>query len=304
MGKIKDLNHVNKTMNEDVAQSTNVATDKDAKSKLGIDSGLVYMDADAYIANPFKLLGEVFLVKSRNGNAPTSLNDENVDFEKYALPIQGIKVDEASKLKQPLLRQSIIVDKKLSASVKFLSYLEAQLNTNSYFSLMVYDQATGLLDMQDASWKNGFEQWKTENADLMQDDNIYCIFAVTGFSQKNVIRKKYIKYDGKAKGGYCGINISGELSTSTEEYSLDILFGLQPAVIKPFPSPIRNQSISQLIQEKSVHNLKRITDFLVENSLTIKNPEETEYAITQCELFNALSGSKLSKLIKEDFAVL
>lgn len=48
--------------------------------------------------------------------------------------------------------------------------------------------------------------------------------------------KKYIKFEARAKGGAYGLNINGEISTSTEEYSLDIRFGLTPAILKR-PSP-------------------------------------------------------------------
>ena len=282
MGNGKDVNHVNNTMNEDIAAKTDIATGNEAVSKLGITDGLAYLKADPYIVNPDKLLGEVYLVTSKNDKAPTSLFDENVYFEKYPFPIQGIKVDESSKLKEPILRNSIIVDKKLATSISFLSYLSTELGVNEYFSLMVYDHSSGLIDMQDSSWVKGFSQWKNDNQEIMNDPSVYCIFAATGFSQKNVIRKKFIKYDGKAKGGYFGININGELSTSTDEYSLDVLFGLQPAVIKRFSNPPEVRP--GLIAPKDV------------KSLIIKQ-EEAEKDTLQ-ELLAALSGAKLSILIK------
>ena len=272
----KGLKHINDTMNDSVATQTYVATIKEAISKLGITDGLTYLKADPYIGNPDRLLGEIYLVRSKNGETPTSLTDENASYEKYALPIQGIKIDEKSKLKEPLLRNSIIIDKKLSTSVSFLSYLAVELGGSDYFSLMVYDQSAGLIDMQDDSWKKGYLQWKADNQDIINDDSVYCIFAVTGYSQKNVIRKKYIKYDGKIKGGYFGVNINGELSTSTDEYSLDILFGLQPAIIKPFNRPTTKSS-------KNTKSLKT---------------EQEEAEKTLRELLTALNGVKLSTLIK------
>ncbi|MDR2084710.1 MAG: hypothetical protein LBP67_06925 [Bacteroidales bacterium] len=234
MGRINDSKHVNAAI-ENIAEQTKVTTANEAITRLGIGGGLVYMEADPYIGDPYALLGQVILIKTIDGSIPTSLNDFNLNFEFFAYPIQGIKINENSKLKQPTLRQSIIVDKNLSSSISFLSYLSAQLDANSHFSLMVYDQAAGLIDQQDLSWKNGLKQWQEEHKELFDDPSVYSLFVITGFSQKNIIKKKYIKYNGTTKGGYVGININGELSTSTEEYSLDIRFGLHPVILKHIP---------------------------------------------------------------------
>jgi hypothetical protein len=290
MGNSKNVNHINQVMNDDVAEQTNVATEKNALAKLGINTGYIYMEQDAYIGNPDNLLGQVYMAKTIDGKVPSSLNDSNVIFEPCPIPIMGRKVDESSRLKEPILRQSIIVDKKLSASVSFLSYLSAELTANDYFSLMVYDQATGVVNMQDVSWKDGLKQWKEDHSDLMQDQNIHCLFVISAFSQKNVIRKKYVKYDGKTKGGYFGVNINGELSTSTEEYSLDIRFGLQPMIIKPFPSVLprvagRTNNI-QMLQNKNMPFETKMSDKIAYSP-----------AFTQKQLFGALSGKKLGKLI-------
>ena len=296
MGKENNVNHYNEVMNQKIAEKTKVATDNEAKSKLGIDKELIYMKAESYIAYPDKLLGEVYLVKAKKHIRPTSLWDENVEFEKSVYPVPGIKVVEKSRLDNPILRQSIIVDKNLSAGIEFLHYLSVELTSNDYFSLMVYDQATGLLDTQDESWRNGIERWKTENADLMQDESICCIFAVTGFSQKNVIRKKYVIFEGKGKGGSFGININGKISTSTDEYSLDFRFGLQPAIIKRFSTSNNNMPLSGINIQKNmnlhegVQNLNRNTDFS-EHFSDIKYSDNE----TIKQLFKSLKGAELSK---------
>ena len=124
------------------------------------------------------------------------------------------------------------MDSKLAASVSFLNYLSSELTANTSFSLIVFDQAAGLIDTLDKDWRSGLENWKKENKDLIDDDQICYLFAVAGFIQKNIVRKKYERYTGQAKGGAFGVNINGELSTGTEDYSLDIKFGLTPIVIK------------------------------------------------------------------------
>jgi hypothetical protein len=232
MGANNDTKHINDAMNNNVSEQTNVATKEEAAKKLKLDDQTAYIEADAFVANPYSLLGRVIQIRKINGACPNTLNDPDYKFEFTISPIPNIKIDEASKLKEPILRSSIIIDKQLSLNVSFLSYLSAQLDAKSFFSLMVFDQTTGLVDVHDNGWTNSVKQWKEENQDLITDPDVCYLFAVTGFVQKNIVRKKYIKFDASAKGGAYGVNINGELSTSTEEYSLDMRFGLTPGILK------------------------------------------------------------------------
>jgi len=297
MGNEKDPSkHANDFLNKNVEQK-NVATIKEVNSKIDIKNNYIYSVDDAYTGNPDNLLGEVYLVKSKNGKIPTSLNDENVSYERFAEHVR-CKVDEKSK-QTPILRNSIIVDKNLSLSVNFLSYLSAELRHNDFFSLMVYDQATGVAEKD--SWLIGLKQWKDENIEIMKDESVFCIFAIKSYVQKNVIRKKYVKYEGKGKGGCYGININGELSTSTEEYSLDIRFGFEPAIIKSFPKPIENNSVLQNVDE--IRMLSKGTKNIGKNEVFLKeklgNKPINAEKITQRELIKALNCTILSKLIKK-----
>lgn len=232
MGANNDTKHINDAMNNNVSEKTNVATKEEAAKKLKIDDQTAYIEADAFVANPYSLLGRVIQIRKINGTCPNTLNDPDYKFEFTISPIPNIKIDEASKLKEPILRNSIIVDKQLSLNVSFFSYLSPQLDAKSFFSLMVFDQSCGLVDVHDNSWTNSVKQWKEENQDVIKDPDVCYLFAITGFVQKNIVRKKYIKFEAGAKGGAYGININGELSTSTEEYSLDIRFGLTPSILK------------------------------------------------------------------------
>lgn len=231
MGRNNNPKHVNKVMNESIAEPTQVPSPEEAIAALKIDMQMAFIDADAFVADPYALLGQVIQIRKKNGKCPTTLSEGGFPVELTPYPIPR-KVNEASKLASPALRKSILVDSKLAASVSFLSYLSAELNANTSFSLIVFDQAAGLIDTQDKDWRSGLENWKKENKDLIEDDEICYLFAVAGFIQKNIVRKKYERYTGQAKGGAFGVNINGELSTGTEDYSLDIKFGLTPIVIK------------------------------------------------------------------------
>ncbi|WP_288882987.1 hypothetical protein [Pedobacter panaciterrae] len=229
--------HINEAMNEQVtAKPEKIATADDAGKFIGLESNVAYMEAESFSGNPYSLLGTVIEIRKQGGICPDKLNSPGVVTEFSPFKIPGIKIDESSKIKEPNKRQSILVNKKLSVDVSFLNYLSAQFEGESSFSLLVFDQANGLVDRDDQSWSDGVGNWKIQNKELFDDDEICYLFAVIGFVQKYVIRKTYKKFDAKAKGGAFGVNIEGSLYTSSEDYSLDIRYGLHPVILKRPPS--------------------------------------------------------------------
>jgi hypothetical protein len=258
MGNNNNHDHINEVMDRDVADSVPVATINDLKSKTNVNDQTAYIIAETFTGNPYQLLGQVVEIRKTNGECPSSLvNGRDLNFEFSPIPLTGFKVDEQTKMKQPVLRGSIIVDKALSAQAGFLSFLSAQLDQKSSFSLMVMDQVSGIVDFQDNSWKDAVKQWKEENQDKMNDPEICFIYVVTGFVQKNIIKKKYYQFEAGAKGGAYGININGKLSTSSDEYSLDIIFGLSPAIIKrPVALAAEVRAITDLEHEPTTEEFK------------------------------------------------
>ena len=63
--------------------------------------------------------------------------------------------------------------------------------------------------------------WIQQNDSIINDPEICHLLVVTGMVQKNIIRKKYKKFEVKAKGGAYGLSVNGNLYTSTEDYSLE-----------------------------------------------------------------------------------
>jgi len=246
--------HINEVMNSNVAEQTNVAEQDSAITKLNLRSHTAYIDADPYIANPYALLGMVLQIRKVNGNCPDNLSDPNYKFEFTPFPIKRT-VDELSKLSTPKLRSSIVVDEQLAANVSFLSYLSAELSSENFFSLMIFDQAAGVINQHDSEWPSNVRQWKKDNQDLLNDPEICYLFAISGFVQKNIVRKKYNKFKAGAKGGAYGLNIGGELATSTEEYSLDIKFGINPIVLKR-PSITSSPEIANLVATPTIEENK------------------------------------------------
>ncbi len=232
MGKNNSVAHINEAMNEDIANPTNPPAIKEANKLLEVKRNQIFLDDESYIANPYALLGKVIEIKMMEGECPENFNDPKVTPEFSMFSIPGRKVDEDSKIKDPVKTKSFIVDKKLSLEVGALNYLTANLDAESAYSVIVFNQATGLVDTHDDSWYEGVQRWKIDNSELLNDENICYLLVITGVVQKTIIKKKYKKFEVKAKGGAYGINIGGQLYTSAEDYSLDTRFGLSLSVLR------------------------------------------------------------------------
>lgn len=230
MGK-KTTKHINDIMNNDVAQQINSPTIDEAKELLEIGRNQIFIADDASIANPNSLLGRVLEKSNIDGNFKRDFHMHSVETE----------VDEQSKLRQPLKTKSFVVDKKLSLEIGFLNFLSLKLDAESLFSVVVLNQAVGLVDDKHENYKSSIEEW-IESSKVYEGYNENSHFIVTGFVQKNIIRKKYKKFDVKYKGGAFGINFNGNLYTSTEDYSLDIRFGLSVRKINKLKNVTKNLS--------------------------------------------------------------
>jgi hypothetical protein len=232
MGKNNNQDHINDVMNTEVAKSAAISTEEELRKNAQISDQSAYIIADSFTGNPSLLLGRVIEVrKPQNEECPNSISATEGNFEFSTFSITGFETDEQTKLSKPELRGSFIVDKNISAQIGFLNYLSAQLDAKSTFSLAVMDQGKGQI-IQNDLWKKAVKDWINENSDIMNDSNVCWVYVVTGFVQKNIIKKRYVQFETGAKGGAFGINVNGKLSTSTEDYSLDIIFGLTPAIIK------------------------------------------------------------------------
>ncbi|MEN6599356.1 MAG: hypothetical protein ABFC21_02975 [Rectinema sp.] len=235
MGGKHDVDTINQVINEEVAQKEQIFDAAKVQKLLNIEENIPYVKCESFIGNPYSLLGRVIEVRKVDGKIPTSITAPNIEFSVF--PIPGIEIEEDSKLKSPVLRQSIVINNQLATNIGLFNYLNAELDVESVFSINVIDQSAGLVDVRKDSWAKGVSSWKANNSDLLSDDDICYIYVIVGFIQKQIIRKKYKKFDAKAKGGAYGVNIEGTLHMSTEEYSMDIRYGLTPAILKRPKAP-------------------------------------------------------------------
>ncbi len=288
MGKNHTTKQLNENANEYFAKEK-VYEAIEAQNKLSVNSYTAYVEADAFIGNPYSLLGRVLMVRKHEGKCPESINDKGFVTQIAPLPIPGIEVEEKSKIEQPIKRGSIIVNKDLSVKVGFLNYLSAELSANSSFSIMVFDQITGLVDVQAPSWNNGLNQWllNPHNLFLLQDPDVCFLYAIVGVVQKNVIRKKYTKLDAKAGGGAYGVNINGEIHTSNEEYYLDIRFGITPIILKSPTYTIQPRKEEAVEKMTLIKEMSKPTSALVEFSL--KNTKSLSYSLPNESELNIFS---------------
>ncbi|MFC7443697.1 hypothetical protein C7H62_0236 [Mesoflavibacter sp. HG96] len=270
----KSTKHINEVMNETVAKTETPPAIAEANKLLQIKRNQIFIEDDSFIGDPYSLLGRVIEVRSKNGKCDKDVNNGYAEFS--AFPIPGVTVNENSKIKQPLKTKSFIVDKKLSTEVAFLSFLNSKLDNESLFSVIVYDQAVGLLNIQDPSYLSGMRIWIQQNDNIINDPEICHLLVVTGMVQKNIIRKKYKKFEVKAKGGAYGLSVNGNLYTSTEDYSLDMRFGLSYQRI-----PIPNKT--DILKQPTVSLAKsQIATTDIDNFLTLRNSE-----IKGIDIFNS-----------------
>jgi len=260
----KSTKHINEVMNDTVSKTVTPPAIAEAKKLLQIKRNQIFIEDDSFIGDPYSLLGRVLEVRSKDENCDNNVNNGYAEFS--AFPIPGVSVNEQSKIKQPLKTKSFIVDNKLSLKINFLSFLNSKLDNDSLFSVIVFDQAIGLLNIQDPNYLSGMRMWLRQNEDVIYDPKICHLLVVTGMVQKNIIRKKYKKFDVKVKGGAYGLSVNGCLYTSTEDYSLDIRFGLSYQRI-----PIPKKTNILKAETISIANTKVNVDE-IEKFLTMKNP--------------------------------
>jgi hypothetical protein len=207
------------------------APQKDLPTGLGLED-IPYVRDDTFIGNPLALLGQIVEIHKKNGTCPTSATANDGGAEFSVEPLSSYRVDERSIISSPIKRDSQIITHDGAASVAFLNYLSTSLDANSVYSIILFDQAGGRVDDKDASWKTAIKSWMDAHGKLLQDPEVCYLWVVKGFVQKNVVRRKFTDVSVAAKGGAYGVNVEGKYHTSTDDYSVDVKFGLSPGILK------------------------------------------------------------------------
>jgi hypothetical protein len=225
--------HVNEVMDKDVASKTKIVDPVDVKKQFDSRESLKYIKNDTYIANPSALLGRVFYeVKGDNTLIP------------FILPIKGI-VNPDSVLKSPQTRVEMILDSKAAGSIGIASYLSLTISDSEVFEFRVIDNsAARIIDTGD-DWEIAVEKWMASRvaSTIIQNPDVERIGVVTGMVQKYISTKKFRKFETNVKGGAFGVNVGGELYTSSSEYALDIVYGLDLVYLPRTMTKVEMQKI-------------------------------------------------------------
>lgn len=251
--------HVNQAMNDAIAESKPLATAADVAKQFQSKDNLHYIKSDDVVANPGVLLGSVFYEQ-----------DAKTDLMPFYIGVDG-KVDESTVLKTPLVRSEMVVDKKIGASTDILSYVSLKLEDNEVFEFRILDNYAARLSIKGKDWNNAINDWLAQQAvkSLLADKSVGSVGVVVGIVQKYISTKKYRKFDGSAKGGAFGVNANGELYTSSTDYSLDIVYGLNLIYM---PRVTASVQIAKMVNEDSlVVAPDKVVELNTRLSGTIKN---------------------------------
>lgn len=222
MGNNVTTEHVNETMTNSVAEPKPFAKPSDIKKAIPIRDSLRYIQNDTYVADVSAVLGRVYY--------------ENIDSDElipFFMPLSA-EVDPNSKLSTPLTVSELIVDSKAKVNFEALSFLKVELSADELLEVRVINNSAARLIDKGDSWDAAVTKWMGNDMckSLINDQNVGTISVVTGAVQKYFTTKKYRKYEAGAKGGGWGVNVEGSLYTSTSQFDLSIVYGLDLVTFK------------------------------------------------------------------------
>jgi hypothetical protein len=216
MGGNSSTDHINEAMNKDVATAKPLATINDLRKALPAADTLRYVKNDTFIADPTLLLGRVYFEKTGS--------DALIPFHTQI----AVSADDRSLLKAPLTVSELIIDSKMSASAEVLSFVSLSVSNDEVYELRVINNAAARAKDSGDPWDLALKKWLDNSLcqRLINDKAVGAISIVTGVVQKYLTSKKYRKFEAGAKGGGWGVNVAGNLYTSSSEFQLDVLYGL------------------------------------------------------------------------------
>lgn len=222
MSGIFSTNHVNETMNNDVAAPVPVASQEELQKAIPARDSLRYVKNDTYVTDVSAILGRVYCEKIGS--------DTLIPFY---IPVSA-SVDPASKLTAPQTVSELIVDSKLKAKVEALSFLSVDVTAEELLEVRVINNSSARVVDRGDEWESAISKWLANPLcqALINNQKVGTISVVTGAIQKYFTTKKYKKFEAGAKGGGWGVNVEGSLYTSTSQYELSVVYGLDLVTFK------------------------------------------------------------------------
>jgi hypothetical protein len=223
-GRTPTPEHVNETINE-IADPQPVATKADIRKAL--KDSLRYIKNDTLVADPSAILGRVYYEKEGSD-----------ELHQFPSSIDA-PVSADSKLSAPQTVSELIIDTKAKLGVEALALISAQISGGELLEVRVINNATARLADRGDAWEAAVEKWSEmkRTQQLMSDPTVKTISVVTGVVQKYLTVKKYKKFEATAKGGSFGVNVDGNLYTSTSQFELEVIYGIDLVLFKNEKGP-------------------------------------------------------------------
>lgn len=222
MGDIFTTKHVNEAMNKEVAEPRPIAKTEDLQKAVPMRDSLRYVKNDTYVADVSAILGRVYYEKI---GSDTLLP--------FYISIAAA-VDPSSKLSAPQTVSELIVNSTVKAKAEALSFLSADLSAEELLEVRIINNASARVVDKGDEWEAAITKWLNNPLcqNLINNSTVGTISVVTGAVQKYLTTKKYKKFEAGAKGGGWGVNVEGSLFTSTSQFELLVVYGLDLVTFK------------------------------------------------------------------------
>lgn len=208
--------HVNDAMDSEVSDSRARAKIDEVRRAFPVSESLRFVKNDTYVADPTAILGRVYY--------ETQGSDRLEPFH-TGIPVE---ISQKSLLSAPLTVAELIIDGKLGASADVMGLVSLDVTATEVLELRVIDNATARAVTQGEAWELALSRWLSSplNASLISSPRFTTVSVVTGVVQKYLTSKKYRKFEAGAKGGGWGVNVEGSLYTSSSDFVLDVVYGI------------------------------------------------------------------------------
>lgn len=246
MGKSMTTTHINEAMNTEVAEARPIATIDDLNQAVPMRDALRYIKNDTYVADISAILGRVYYEKMGS--------DTLIPF----IISIAAAVDPNSRLSAPQTVSELIVDSKIKAKAEALAFLSAELAADELLEVRVINNAVARVVDKGDEWDTAIAKWLNNSIcqNLINDPSVGTISVVTGAVQKYFTTKKYKKFEAGAKGGGWGVNVEGSLFTSTSQFELSVVYGLDLVTFK------RADNVNQFVENIAAHVMVKDADDL------------------------------------------
>ena len=208
--------HVNDTMNRSIAEQQPSATEADVQKAFELRDNLRYVKNDTYVADPSLFLGTAFFERSGS------------DKLEQCPTMVRTKAADSSILTTPRTVSELVIDARLTASLDVLAFFSASCGRDEVYELRVVENYAARADTRCLEWDQALIDWAKhpQIKAVIASPDVTSLTIVIGVAQKYVTSKKYRKFEAGAKGGAFGINVGGKLYTSSSDFRVDVVYGL------------------------------------------------------------------------------